>query len=67
MDNTEYIKRHIEHAEYNRDVCLARAELARLCYRASKRFDDYKDWKENVRQAWAMRRIVKENRKRIGQ
>lgn len=62
---SQWLKNHIEHAEYNRDRSLAAANLYRLMYRASKRYDDYRDWKDNVRQAWAMRKIVKSNKKEL--
>jgi len=60
-----WIDNHIEHAEYNRDASLAAADLARIKFRASQRFLDFKDWKDNIRQAWAMRRIVRTNRSKV--
>lgn len=62
MQNQEWTKRHIEHAEYNRDASLASADMARVRYRHYKRHADYVEWKENIRQAWAMRKIVRSNR-----
>jgi hypothetical protein len=64
--NRNWLLRHIGEAEYNRDASLAAADLARLRYRRSKRHADYRDWKDNIRQAWAMRRIVRNTRKELG-
>jgi hypothetical protein len=65
MHNLDYVLRHIEHAEYNRDACLASADMARVRYRHYGRHEDFRAWKDNVLQAWRMRRIVKDNHKTL--
>lgn len=60
---TNVLKKHIESAEYHRDYCLAEADIARLDWRKYHRFEDFKRWKDNVREARHFRRMIKENKK----
>jgi len=62
---TSVQKKHIESAEYHRDYCLALADIARLNYRKYQKFEYFKEWKDNIREAWSFRKMANRYKREV--